>query len=160
MNFKIGIGYDIHRTCPDRTLILGGVDIPSDFGLAGHSDADVVLHALCDALLGAASLGDIGEHFPDTDPAFLNADSRRLLADVLAKVSEAGFQIGNVDIIIHMQHPKLGSRKAQIQAELAQLLHLPSGSVGIKAKTNERLDAVGRGEAIACWAAALLVIES
>lgn len=156
MASKIGIGYDLHRTSPGRALILGGVHIACDFGLAGHSDADVVLHALCDALLGAAGLGDIGEHFPDTDPAFKDADSRRLLADVVAKVHGAGYRIGNVDVIIHLQQPKLGSRKAQIQSELAQLLQLPPGAVGVKAKTNEGLDAVGRGEAIGCWAAALL----
>jgi 2-C-methyl-D-erythritol 2,4-cyclodiphosphate synthase len=156
MASRIGIGYDLHRTERRRPLILGGAAIPCEFGLAGHSDADVVLHALCDALLGAAGLGDIGELFPDTDPAYKDADSRRFLAEVLGRVGEAGYRVGNADVIIHAQRPKLGEHKGRIRAQLAELLGLPATSVGVKAKTNEGLDAIGRGEAIACWAAVLL----
>jgi 2-C-methyl-D-erythritol 2,4-cyclodiphosphate synthase len=156
MSFRTGIGYDLHRLVPGRPLRLGGVRIPHERGLLGHSDADVVLHALCDALLGAAGLGDIGELFPDTDPQYRDADSRRFVAEVLRRVHAAGFEVVNSDVIIHAQQPKLGPLKAQIRHELAGLLALPVEAVGVKATTNEGLDAVGRGEAIACWAAVLL----
>lgn len=156
MTWRTGIGYDLHRTAAGRALMLGGVRIDAPFGLLGYSDADVVLHALCDALLGAAGLGDIGELFPDTDPAFKDADSRRFVVEVLARVRAAGFTLSNADVIIHAQTPKLGPRKAEIRARLAELLGLPEGAVGVKATTNEGLDAIGRGEAIACWATVLL----
>ena len=153
---RIGVGYDLHRTAAGRPLILGGVRIPSEFGLSGHSDADVVLHAVCDALLGAAGIGDIGDLFPDTDPAFKDADSKRFVAEVLGSVREAGYEVGNVDVIIHAQRPKLAEHKLKIKASLAELLGIGADAVGVKATTNEGLDAIGRGEAIACWAAALL----
>jgi 2-C-methyl-D-erythritol 2,4-cyclodiphosphate synthase len=153
---RIGIGYDLHRLVEGRALILGGLPIPYDRGLLGHSDADVVLHALCDALLGAVGQPDIGDLFPDTDPAWQGADSRRFVRAVLERVRAAGYQVGNVDLIIHAQQPRLGPHKAQIRAALEQLLALPPGRVGVKATTNEGLDAVGRGEAIACWASVLL----
>ncbi len=157
LSFRTGLGYDLHRLVPGRPLVLGGVRLPYERGLLGHSDADVVLHALCDALLGAAGLGDIGELFPDTDPAWRGADSRTFVADVLGRVAAAGFRPGNVDLVIHAQQPRLGAVKAEIRSSVAGLLGLPPDAVGVKAKTNEGLDAVGRGEAIACWAAVLLV---
>lgn len=153
---RTGIGYDLHRTAAGRRLVLGGVDVPCVFGLAGHSDADVVLHALCDALLGAAGLGDIGEHFPDTDAAHKGADSRAFVREVLARVSHAGLSVVNVDVIIHAERPRLMPYKSLIRASLAELLGIPRESVGVKAATNEGLDAVGRGEAIACFASVLL----
>ncbi len=155
MTPRIGIGYDLHRLAPGRPLVLGGVTIPYERGLAGHSDADVALHALCDALLGAAGQPDIGELFPDTDPVWKDADSRRFVTEAHARVRAAGCEIGNVDLILHAQQPRLGAHKAQIRASVAALLTLPLDRVGVKAKTNEGLDAVGRGEAIACWAAVL-----
>lgn len=153
---RIGIGYDIHRTAPGRPLRLGGVDLPAPFGLLGHSDADVLLHAVCDALLGAAALGDIGEHFPDDDPALRDADSGRLLSAVLAKVRAAGFAPVNLDANVIAQQPRLAPHKAAIRRRLAELLGLPVSRVSVKARTNEGLDAVGRGEAIAAQAVVLL----
>jgi 2-C-methyl-D-erythritol 2,4-cyclodiphosphate synthase len=157
---RVGTGYDLHRIETGRPLILGGVRIPAGFGLAGHSDADVVLHAVCDALLGAAGLGDIGELFPDTDPACRDADSRRLLAEVFERVRSAGYVVGNVDVTIHAERPRLAEHKSRIRASLAELLALPPAAVGVKATTNEGLDAIGRGAAIACWAAVLLTRDS
>jgi len=154
--YRTGIGYDLHRTARGRPLILGGVRIPGEFGLAGHSDADVVLHALCDALLGAAGLGDIGEMFPDTDPAYENADSRRFVTKVLARIESAGYSVCNVDVVIHAERPNLAEHKPRIKASLAELLKLPTDAVGVKATTNEGLGAVGHGEALACWATVLL----
>jgi 2-C-methyl-D-erythritol 2,4-cyclodiphosphate synthase len=154
--YRTGIGYDLHRIAADRPLKLGGVAIRCEFGLAGHSDADVVLHALCDALLGAAGLGDIGELFPETDPAYRDADSRRFVAEVLARIKAAGYSVCNVDVIIHAEQPKLAEYKPQIRAALATALGLPADAVGVKATTNEGLGAVGRGEALACWAAVLV----
>jgi 2-C-methyl-D-erythritol 2,4-cyclodiphosphate synthase len=156
MSMRIGIGYDLHRLAAGRPLILGGVTIPHDRGLLGHSDADAVLHALCDALLGAAGQPDIGDLFPDTDPAWRGADSRQFVAEALRRVKEAGFQVANVDLIIHAQQPRLGPHKESICAGVAELLGLPPERVGLKATTNEGLDAIGRGEALACWAAVLL----
>ncbi len=156
MTCRTGIGYDVHRTVEGRPLMLGGVRVPCAFGLAGHSDADVVLHAVCDALLGAAGLGDIGELFPDTDPAYEDIASRHLLADVLTRVRSAGYSVGNVDVIIHAERPKLGEHKSRIKASLAELLELSPDAVGVKATTSEGLGAIGRGEAIACWATVLL----
>jgi len=156
MTCRTGIGYDVHRTVEGRPLMLGGARVPCAFGLAGHSDADVVLHAVCDALLGAAGLGDIGELFPDTDPAYKDIASRHLLADVLARVRSAGYSIGNVDVIIHAERPRLAEHKPRIKASLAELLELSPDAVGVKATTGEGLGAIGRGEAIACWATVLL----
>lgn len=152
---RIGIGYDLHRLVPERPLILGGVRIPSDLGLLGHSDADAVLHALCDALLGTCGGGDIGDLFPDTDPEWKDADSRIFVAAALQRVAQAGLRLENVDLIIHAQRPKLGPHKATIRAAVAALLGLTPDRVNVKATTNEGLDAIGRGEALACWAAVL-----
>lgn len=156
MSIRIGTGYDVHRLVPGRPLILGGLHIPHDRGLLGHSDADAVLHALCDALLGAAGQPDIGDLFPDTDPAWKDADSRQFVAEALRRVTAAGFQIANVDLIIHAQQPRLGPHKDRIRASVAEILGLPPERVGLKATTNEGLDAIGRGEALACWASVLL----
>lgn len=135
-----------------RPLKLGGIQIEFDRGLKGHSDGDVVLHATADALLGAAGLPDIGEQFPDMDPAYKDADSRTLMSRVLALVAEQGYEPSNVDVVIHAEQPKLTAHKAAMRQSLAGLLALPPDRVNIKAKTNEGLDAVGRGEAIACTA--------
>lgn len=156
MGMRIGIGYDVHRLVPGRPLKLGGVTIPFERGLLGHSDADAVLHALCDALLGAAGQPDIGELFPDNDPRWKDADSRRFVQEALRRVSNAGYSVANVDLIIHAQQPRLGAYKEQIRAAVAQLVGVARDAVGVKATTNEGLDAIGRGEAIACWAAVLL----
>ncbi|HNQ23032.1 MAG TPA: 2-C-methyl-D-erythritol 2,4-cyclodiphosphate synthase [Phycisphaerae bacterium] len=154
---RVGIGYDIHRLVAGRRLLLGGIEVPFDRGLAGHSDADVVLHAVMDALLGAAGLPDIGELFPDTDEAFRGADSRELLRLVMQRVHTRGVRPHNVDVIVHAEAPKLTPHKRAIAESIAELLNLPADRVGVKAKTGEGLGAVGTGEAIACTAAALLV---
>lgn len=154
--YRTGIGYDLHKTATGRRLVLGGVEIAHEWGLLGHSDADVVLHALCDALLGAAGLPDIGDLFPDTDEQFKDADSRTLLRNVLDRVARRGFVIENVDVIIHAQRPRLTPHKDRIRDNLARLLGLPAEAVGVKAKTNEGVDAVGRQEAVACWTSVLL----
>lgn len=159
MVVRIGIGYDIHRLETGRKLILGGVEIPYVKGLMGHSDADVLLHAVCDALLGAAALGDIGEHFPDTDPAYAGADSAQLLVRVMEMVRAKGFGIENLDIVVIAQEPKLGPFKKQIRARICGLLGTDETRVGVKAKTNERLGEVGAGEAIVCHAAVLISKE-
>jgi 2-C-methyl-D-erythritol 2,4-cyclodiphosphate synthase len=156
MSMRIGIGYDLHRLVAGRPLILGGVNIPHDRGLLGHSDADAVLHALCDALLGAAGQPDIGDLFPDTDPAWKGADSRQFVTEALSRIRAAGYRAANVDLIIHAQQPRLGPHKERIRASVAEILGLTPQSVGVKATTNEGLDAIGRGEALACWAAVLL----
>lgn len=151
---RVGIGTDLHRTEAGRPLILGGVTIESPFGLAGHSDADVVLHAVIDALLGAAGQPDIGELFPDTDPKYRGADSRDLLKVALARIQAAGFAVVNVDVTIHAQRPKLSAHKNTIRGSLSKLLGIIGERIGVKAKTGEGLDAVGRGEAIGCTAVA------
>lgn len=152
---RVGQGFDIHALVSGRRLIIGAVEIPYEKGLAGHSDADVLIHAICDALLGAAALGDIGRHFPDTDPRYRDADSRVLLAEVVAKVNAAGFAVVNVDATVIAQAPKMAPHIALMRERLAALLG--DGAVlNIKAKTMERLGALGRGEGIAAEAIALL----
>jgi len=153
---RVGIGYDIHRLVPDRPLRLGGTDVPSPLGLLGHSDGDVLLHAICDALLGAAGLGDIGEHFPDSDPAYKDIDSAELIAATLDKVRAAGLEPVNLDANILAQQPRLGHHKASIRERVADLLGLDPAQVSIKARTNEGLDAVGRGQAISAHVVVLL----
>lgn len=153
---RIGQGYDVHRLAGGRKLIIGGVEIPHAKGLLGHSDADVLLHAICDALLGAAGLGDIGRHFPDTDPAFKGADSRVLLRETGAKVRAAGWRIGNIDATIIAQAPKMAPHAAQMTANIAADLGIAADAVNLKAKTTERLGFTGRGEGIAAEAVALL----
>jgi 2-C-methyl-D-erythritol 2,4-cyclodiphosphate synthase len=153
---RVGIGHDTHRLEEGRPLLLGGVRVEHPRGLAGHSDADVVLHALTDALLGAAGLGDIGDAYPDTDPAWRDADSKLFLRETLARLNRGGWQVVNVDVIIFAQEPKLGPVKAVIRASLAGELGLPLDAVNVKAKTGERVGHIGRAEAIACQAAALI----
>lgn len=153
---RVGIGHDTHRLEEGRPLTLGGVRVPFARGLAGHSDADVVLHALTDALLGAAGLGDIGDAYPDTDPRWRNADSAIFLSESLARLAQNGWRLGNVDVIIFAQEPKLGPYKADIRASLARLLDLPVTAVNVKAKTGERVGHLGRGEAIACEVVVLI----
>jgi len=152
----VGIGYDCHRFAAGRRLILGGVEIPHDQGLDGHSDADALTHAVIDALLGGAGLGDIGEHFPDSDERWRDADSMELLARVLAFVAGAGLEIVNVDCTIVMQAPRLGSHKQAIRARLAVALGLPETRVNVKASTGEGIGFVGRGEGVAALATASL----
>ena len=155
-SWRVGLGEDVHRLVAGRPLILAGVAVPHDRGLAGHSDADVVLHAVTDALLGAAGLPDIGELFPDTDPAHAGADSGVLLTTALARVREAGWQPVNVDVVVQAEAPKLSPYKRAMADRLAGLLGVPATCVGVKAKTAEGLGPVGAGEAIRCLAVALL----
>jgi len=154
--FRIGTGYDLHVFAEGRPLILGGVRIPYDRGLKGHSDADAVCHAVTDAILGAANLGDIGRLFPDTDPRYKDADSLVLLADAAARVREAGWQVVNVDVVVIAERPKIGPHAAAMQASLAGPLGVDPGAIAIKGKTNEGVDATGRGEAVAVHAVALI----
>ena len=157
---RIGIGYDVHRLVEGRKLILGGVEIPFDKGLLGHSDSDVLTHAVCDALLGAAALGDIGSHFPDTDPQFRGASSLDLLSAVVGLISENGLTVSNVDTIIIAERPKLAPYIQPMRERLADILGIELNRVSIKAKTNEGLESIGRGEAIAAHAVALVRVMS
>ncbi|HTD02880.1 2-C-methyl-D-erythritol 2,4-cyclodiphosphate synthase [Undibacterium sp.] len=154
--FRVGQGYDCHALVPGRKLIIGGVTIPHTTGLLGHSDADVLLHAITDALFGAAGLGDIGRHFPDTDQQFSGADSRVLLRECAARVRQAGYLIGNVDATIIAQAPKMAPHISAMAENIAADLGLEPGRVNIKAKTNERLGYLGREEGIASEAIALV----
>ena len=157
MNFRIGEGWDIHALVEGRKLILGGVEIPHTKGLLGHSDADALLHAITDALLGAAALGDIGTHFPDTDTQFKGADSAVLLAEAAKRVRACGYEIGNVDSTVIAQAPKLAPHIAAMRARIAQVLGVQVGQVNVKAKTAEKMDAVGEGRAMEARAVVLLV---
>jgi len=154
--FRIGQGYDCHALVPDRKLIIGGVTIPHQTGLLGHSDADVLLHAITDALFGAAGLGDIGRHFPDTDARFKGADSRVLLRAAAERLTAAGYAIGNIDATIIAQAPKMAPHIGQMVQHLAADLGITAEQVNIKAKTNEKLGYLGREEGIAAEAIALL----
>lgn len=154
--FRIGQGYDVHALVQGRPLIIGGVTIPHTHGLQGHSDADVLLHAITDAVLGAAALGDIGRHFPDTDPAYRGADSRVLLREAMAKVRAAGWVVVNIDATVHAQAPKIGPHAPAMVRNVAADLGVEEGAVNIKAKTNEGLGYLGRKEGIAATVAALL----
>ena len=153
---RIGQGYDVHRLVEGRKLMLGGVDIPYERGLLGHSDADVLLHAISDALLGAAALGDIGAHFPDSDPAYSGADSAELLRTVGNLVRAAGYEIGNIDSTVVCQAPKLAPHIGAMRARIAEVLALPVGAVSVKASTEEHMGFTGRGEGIAAHAVCLL----
>ena len=153
---RVGIGHDTHRLVAGRPLILGGVRIEHPRGLSGHSDADVVLHALVDALLGAAGLGDIGDAFPDDDPQWKDAPSSTFVHRTLARLAELGFSVNNVDVIIFAQEPRLGPAKQVIRQRLAELLGLDPGRVCVKAKTGEGVGHIGRAEAIACQAVVLI----
>ena len=157
---RIGQGFDVHALVAGRKLIVGGVDIPFDRGLEGHSDADVLLHAITDAILGAAALGDIGRHFPDADPAFKGADSRVLLREAAVRVRNAGFSLVNVDATIIAQAPKMAPHIPAMVANIAADLGLPPSQVNVKAKTTERLGFTGRGEGIAAEAVALLAVAA
>lgn len=154
--YRVGIGHDTHRLGPGGPLRVGGIDIPFEREAIGHSDADVLLHAITDALLGAASLGDIGELFPDTDPANAGRDSAGMLLTALDHVHDAGFQVVNLDCIVFAQRPKLTPFKPQIRTRIAALLNLPEDRVGIKAKTGEQLGPIGREEGISAECVALL----
>jgi 2-C-methyl-D-erythritol 2,4-cyclodiphosphate synthase len=147
---RVGIGTDLHRLAPGRPFVLGHIPIDYDRGPVGHSDGDVVLHAIIDAIAGAAGLPDIGEMFPDTDPAYRGADSGQLLTAALERVRRAGYAVVNVDVTVHAERPKLSPHKAAIRTEVARLLGVAADAVSIKAKTNEGQDAIGAGEAIAC----------
>lgn len=153
---RIGIGYDIHRFVKGRKLVLGGVTIPHPKGLGGHSDADVVLHAVSDALLGAAGQGDIGEHFPDTDKKYKDISSLILLGQVYELISREGYRVGNVDVVIQAEEPNLKNYKPRMKGTIAKALHIDESFVNIKATTNEGLGAIGRGEGIAAFAAVVL----
>lgn len=157
MNIRIGQGYDVHALVPGRRLVIGGVEVPHSHGLLGHSDADVLLHAITDALLGAAALGDIGRLFPDTDERWRGADSAALLAEAAQRVRAAGWDVGNVDATVIAQAPKLAAYLPRMAERIAAALGVGVGQVGVKAKTGERLGFAGRGEGIAAQAVALLV---
>ena len=154
--FRVGMGFDVHRLVEGRELWLGGVNIPWEKGLLGHSDADVAIHALCDALLGAAALRDIGYHFPDSDPQYKGIDSRLLLRHVMALLDQQGYRLGNCDITICAEQPKINPHIPAMQQELAACMDCDTGQVSIKATTTEKLGYTGRGEGIAAYAVALL----
>lgn len=156
MNFRIGEGWDIHALVPNRKLILGGVEIPFHLGLLGHSDADVLLHAITDALLGAAALGDIGTHFPDTNPTFKGADSGVLLAEAARRVRAKGYEIGNVDSTVIAQAPKLMAHMPAMRAQIAHFLGIAVDQINVKAKTAEKMGPVGLGQAMEARAIVLL----
>lgn len=156
---RVGMGYDVHRLTKDRDLILGGVKIPWEKGLLGHSDADVLIHAIMDAFLGAAALGDIGQHFPDTDPAYKGISSIRLLKHVAALLSEKGYGIGNIDAVIIAQKPKMAPHIPQMKENIAKALEIDMDCLNIKATTEEKLGFTGREEGIASEAVCLLYIK-
>ena len=159
MSLRVGIGYDIHAVAKGRTLILGGVSFETDWGLDGHSDADVLCHAIGDALLGAVALGDLGRHFPPSDPRWKDASSIHLLGLIRAMLRGTGAQVINVDSTVVAQEPKLAPKVAEMCRNIAQALQVGSEQVSVKATTNESLDALGRSEGIAAWAAVLVEVE-
>lgn len=154
---RIGEGWDTHQLVPGRKLIIGGVEIPFDKGLLGHSDADLLCHAITDALLGAAALGDIGQHFPDTDPAFKSADSITLLKEAMRRVREAGYELGNLDSTVIAQAPKLAAHLPAMKSRIAQALVASESQINIKAKTYEHLGPVGQGQSMEARAVVLLL---
>ena len=160
IGFKVGFGYDVHRFTEDRPLILGGVSIPHSQGLLGHSDADVLLHAVADALLGAANLGDIGAFFPDTDPAFKDMDSSVMLLQVMEMITERGYRVGNLDATLVLQSPKISIYIPEMKKKIAGLLEVDESDVSIKAKTSERLGFVGREEGVSAFATVLIHKET
>jgi len=157
---RVGFGYDVHALAEGRKLVLGGVTIPFARGLAGHSDADVLLHAICDAMLGAAALGDIGDLFPDTDARFKNIASTLLLEEVVRTISEKGWQVGNLDSTVVAQEPKIKPYIPRMQAVLSAVLHVPAGCVSIKATTEEHLGFTGTGRGIKAYAVVLLIKQN
>lgn len=156
---RIGQGFDVHQLVTGRKLVIGGVDIPYEKGLLGHSDADVLLHAICDAILGAAALGDIGKHFADTDAKYKDIDSRILLRDVASKITAAGYRVGNLDATIIAQAPKMAPHIPQMVANIAADLGIAQSAVNVKATTTEHLGYAGRGEGIGAQAVVLLLTE-
>lgn len=157
MKIKVGLGYDVHALVEERKLILGGVEIPHTLGLLGHSDADVLTHAIMDALLGAAGMGDIGRHFPDTDPSYQGISSLKLLEHIMSLIGSHGYQVGNVDAVIAAQRPKLSPYMAQMKAALAPILGLAEEDLNLKATTTEKLGFEGREEGISVTAVCLLL---
>ncbi len=155
-DYRTGIGFDVHAFAEGRKLIIGGVEIPFDKGLQGHSDADVLLHAISDALLGALALGDIGKHFPDTDPKFKDADSTILLKEVYKLILDKGYVLGNIDSIVAMEKPKLAPYISKMQNKIAEILGTETENISIKATTTEKLGFVGRGEGVSAFATVLL----
>jgi 2-C-methyl-D-erythritol 2,4-cyclodiphosphate synthase len=153
---RIGMGYDVHRLAAGRELVLGGVTVPYHKGLEGHSDADVLVHAICDALLGAAGLGDIGGHFPDSDACFKGIGSLRLLSRVMEKIGKEGFSIGNIDSTLFAQAPKISSFRKEMEKKIAETLEISTTLVNVKATTTEGLGFVGKGEGMAAMSVALL----
>jgi 2-C-methyl-D-erythritol 2,4-cyclodiphosphate synthase len=153
---RVGFGYDSHRLVEGRPLMLGGLHVPHHLGSSGHSDADVLLHALCDALLGALALGDIGAHFPDTDPAYKNAGSRRLIAEVVKLIHGRGWKVGNVDCTVVLERPKLRPHIDTMRGIIAERLQVAVDAVSVKATTNERMGFAGREEGVCAYAVALL----
>jgi 2-C-methyl-D-erythritol 2,4-cyclodiphosphate synthase len=153
---RIGFGFDTHQLKPSSELILGGISIPSDIGSVGHSDADVLIHAICDALLGAANLGDIGTHFPDTNPKYKGADSKMVLRQVVALLNEKNYHIVNIDTTICLEKPKIAPYISQIQQKLSEVIGIPEFDISVKAKTSEKIGFVGRGEGISAYAVALI----
>lgn len=156
MNIRIGFGYDVHTLAEGYKLWLGGVMIPGDFGAVGHSDADVLLHAICDALLGAAALGDIGKHFPDTDPAYKGIDSKILLMKVVELISDKKYRIVNIDSTVVLQFPKIAPFIEKIRQSIADVAQIPADAVSVKATTSEKLGFAGRGEGIEAYANVLI----
>jgi 2-C-methyl-D-erythritol 2,4-cyclodiphosphate synthase len=156
MTIRTGIGYDVHRFVTGRPLRLGGVEIPFDRGLEGHSDADVLLHAICDALLGAGAMGDIGQHFPPSDPAYLNANSLDLLSKVRSMLDDAGLDVVNIDASVICEEPKIGPHASAMQLAIASATRIEPTSINIKATTNEGMGFIGRGEGIAAIAIATI----
>ena len=155
-NIRIGFGVDVHRLDKDRDLYLGGIKIPSDLGAVGHSDADVLIHAICDAILGACNLGDIGYHFPDTDNQYKNIDSKIILKKVSILMSEEGFSLVNIDSTVILEKPKLAPHLSAMKKTLAEILSMPSSDISIKATTHEKVDSFGKTEAIKAYAVCLL----
>lgn len=156
-NYRTGIGFDVHAFASGRKLLIGGIEIPYNKGLLGHSDADVLLHAITDALLGALALGDIGKYFPDTSPEFKDADSTTLLKKIYNLVSEKGYNIGNVDSIVAMQAPKIAPYISQMQKKISDILETDADNVSIKATTTEKLGFIGREEGVSAFATVLLI---
>jgi 2-C-methyl-D-erythritol 2,4-cyclodiphosphate synthase len=156
---RTGIGYDVHRFAKDRRLVIGGVEVPHSVGLLGHSDADVLLHAIADAILGAAALGDIGQHFPPADARFRDADSLMLLAETFRLVQAAGYRVSNIDATVIAEAPKIAPHAVEMRSKIATALAIDLGAVNVKATTNERMGFIGREEGIAALAIATLISE-
>lgn len=154
---RIGFGFDVHQLSAERRMVLGGVEIPAERGILGHSDADVLLHAICDALLGALALGDIGKHFPDTDDTYKNADSKVLLKNVFELIKSKGYKVGNLDTSVVLESPKILKYAPQMQQVIGEILELESDAISIKATTNESMGFIGRREGVTAYAVCLLL---